>query len=106
MQALRGVDHNCSWYCVIKIEPLNWRSDTHTYIHKVIEHIYMLFIGRGMIQKQAYTFIPTLLGSDLRILDHLWSPNDVVMSWMRLTHTSNCFPHSYMTYTKCVLPYL
>ncbi len=24
---------------------------------------------------------------------HLWSLNDVIMSWLRLTATSNCFPH-------------
>ncbi len=31
---------------------------------------------------------------------HLWSQNDVIMSWMRLTATSNCFPHPYKTLTK------
>ena len=32
------------------------------------------------------------------VLGHLWSQNDVIMSWLRLTATSNCFPHSYLTY--------
>ncbi len=28
--------------------------------------------------------------------------NDVNMSWLRLTATSNCFSHPYWTYTKCL----
>ncbi len=39
--------------------------------------------------------IPTLLGSDFGVLDHMWSQNDVIMSWLRLTATSNCFPYPY-----------
>ncbi len=65
---------------------------------KVFEHIDMLSMG---IQYQPYTVIPTvLLGSDFGVLGHLWSQNDVIMSWMRLTATSNCFPHPYWTYTN------
>ncbi len=60
--------------------------------YKVIEHIDMLSMG---IQYQPYTVIPTLLGSDVGALGHLWSQNDVIMSWLRLTVTSNCFPHPY-----------
>jgi hypothetical protein len=59
-------------------------------ICKMIEHIDMLSMG---IQYQPYTVIPTLLGSDFGALDHLLSQNDVIMSWLRLTATSNCFPH-------------
>jgi hypothetical protein len=36
-----------------------------------------------------YTVIPKLLGSDFRVLGHLWSQNDIIMSWLRLTATSN-----------------
>jgi hypothetical protein len=61
-------------------------------IHKVFEHIDMLSIG---IQYQPYTVIPTQLGSDFGALGHLWSKNDVILSWLRLTATSNCFPHPY-----------
>ncbi len=61
-------------------------------IYKVFEHIDMLFTG---IQHQPYTGIPTLFGSDFGVLGHLWSQNDVIMSWLRLTATSNCFPHPY-----------
>ncbi len=57
-------------------------------IYKVFEHIDMLCIG---IQYQPYAVLPTLLGSDFAVLGHLWSQNDVIMSWLRLTATSNCF---------------
>ncbi len=59
-------------------------------MYKVIEHIDMPSMG---IQYQLYTVIPTLLGSDFGVLDHLWSQNDEITSWLRLTATSNCFPH-------------
>jgi hypothetical protein len=58
--------------------------------YKVIEHIDMLFMG---IQYQPYTVIPTLLGSDVGALGHLWSQNDEILSWLRLAVTSKCFPH-------------
>ena len=62
-------------------------------IYKVIEHIDMLSMG---IQYHPYTVIPTVLGSDFGVpLGHLWSQNDVIMSWLRLTATSNCFLHPY-----------
>jgi hypothetical protein len=31
-------------------------------------------------QYQPYTFIPTLLGTDVGVLGHLWSQNNVIMS--------------------------
>jgi hypothetical protein len=62
-------------------------------MYKVFEHIDMLFI---CLQYQPYTVIPTLLlGSDFGVLGHLWSQNDVIMSWLRLIATSNCFPSPY-----------
>ncbi len=61
------------------------------------EFINMLSMG---IQYRPYTVIPTLLGSDFGVLGHLQSQNDMIMSWLRLTSTSNCFPHPYWTYTK------
>jgi hypothetical protein len=63
----------------------------------VFEHIDMLSIS---IQHQPYTVLLTLLGSDVGVLGHLWSQNDVIMSRLRLTATSKCFPHPYKTYTK------
>jgi hypothetical protein len=60
---------------------------------KVFENIDMLSIG---IWEQPYTVLPTLLlGSDCGVLGHFSSQNDVIMSWLRLTATSNCFPHPY-----------
>ncbi len=60
--------------------------------YNVIEHIDMLSMG---IQYHLYTVIPTTLGSDFGFLGHFWSQNDVIMSWLRLTATLNCFPHPY-----------
>jgi hypothetical protein len=68
-------------------------------IYKVFEHIDMQSI---VIWYQPYTVIPTL-GSYFGLpLGHLWSQNDVIMSWLRLTVTSKCFRHPYETYTKCL----
>jgi hypothetical protein len=39
--------------------------------------------------------LPTLLGADFWVLGHLWSQNNVIMSWLSLMATSNCFPHPY-----------
>jgi hypothetical protein len=68
-------------------------------IYKVFEHMYMLSI---CIKHQPYTDIPTLLGSDFDVLGHMWSQNDVIMLWLRLTATSNYLPHPYWTYTTCL----
>ncbi len=43
----------------------------------------------GSSLKQLY---PHYLGKIFGVLAHLWSLNDVVVSWLRLTATSNCFP--------------
>jgi hypothetical protein len=60
---------------------------------KVFEHSDML---STFIKYQLYTVIPTpLLGSDFGVPGHLWSQNDVIMSWLRLTANSNCFSHPY-----------
>jgi hypothetical protein len=61
-------------------------------IYKVIEHIDMLSIG---IQYQPYTVLPTLLGLDFGVRGHLCSRNDAFLSWLMLTATSNCFPHTF-----------
>ncbi len=65
--------------------------------YQVIEYIYMLSMG---IQYHPYTVLPTLLGSDFGVLGDLLSQNDKIMSWLKLTATSNCFPHPYWTRTK------
>jgi hypothetical protein len=61
-------------------------------IYKVFEHIDILSI---VIEYQPYTVIPTVIGSDFGALGHLWSQNDVIMSWLRQTATSNCFTLPY-----------
>ncbi len=68
-------------------------------IYKVFEHMDMLSMG---IQYQPYTVVLTLLCSDFGALGHLWSQNDVIMSRVRLTATSNCFPYPYQTYAMCL----
>jgi hypothetical protein len=60
--------------------------------NNAIEYIDMLSMG---IQYHPYTAIPTLLGSDFGALGHFWSQNDVIMSWLRLTATSNCVQPPY-----------
>jgi hypothetical protein len=58
----------------------------------VSKHIDLLSMG---IQYQPYTVISTLLGSDFGALGHMWSQNDVIMSRLRLTATSNCSPQPF-----------
>jgi hypothetical protein len=59
-------------------------------ICKVFKNIDMLSMG---IQYQPYTVIPIQLGSDFGAQGHLRSQNDVIVSWLRLIATSNCFLH-------------
>jgi hypothetical protein len=54
------------------------------------DHIDMLSMG---IWQLPQTVIPTLLGSYFGVLGQLWSQNDVITSWLRLTASSNCFMH-------------
>ena len=69
-------------------------------IYKVIEHIDVLSIG---IQQHPYTVILTQFGSNFGVLFCTFlSQNDVITAWLRLTDTSNCFPHPHWTYTKCL----
>jgi hypothetical protein len=70
---------------------------------KVFDHIGML---STCIQYQPYVVIPTLLlGSDFGVLGHLWSQNDVIMSWLRLTATSNCASHIHIGHKQSVWPH-
>ncbi len=63
-------------------------------IYKVFEHIDMLSMG---IQQQPYTVTPSILGSDFGVLGRvcLWSQNDGIVSFLRLTNDSNCALHPY-----------
>jgi hypothetical protein len=44
---------------------------------------------------QPLIVIPTLPGSYLGVLGHLWSQNDVIASWLMGTAPSNWFLHPY-----------
>ena len=57
-------------------------------------------VHRHTVLTQVYR---PLLGSDLTVLGHFYSQNDVITSWSRLTATSICFLHPYNTYTKCLI---
>ncbi len=46
--------------------------------------------------------MPTLLGTDFEVVGHLWSQIDIIMSWLRLIATSNCFLHLHWTYKTCL----
>ncbi len=83
---------NDAFFVMVDADSLKLLPTSILDIYKVIELIDMLSMG---IQYQPYTVIPTLLGSDFEALGHLWSQHDVIMSWLRLTVTSNCFPHPY-----------
>ena len=69
-------------------------------IYTVFEHIHMLSIG---MQQQPCTVIPILLGSDFEVLVlcHLFSQNDVTMSWLKLTATQTA-PHIHIRHTMCL----
>ena len=49
-----------------------------------------------------YTVPPAMVAPDWGILSQLWSGNDAITSWLRLPFYSNCFPHPYKIYTKCL----
>jgi hypothetical protein len=68
-------------------------------MNEVFEHIDMLSMG---IQPQPYTVIPILISSNFGVLDHLcsWSQSDGIMSLLKATATSNCFPYPHETYKK------
>jgi hypothetical protein len=65
--------------------------------YNVIEHIDMLSMG---IQYHPYKVIPILLGSDVGVLGHLWSQNDVIMSWLRLTANSTTASHIHIRHIQ------
>ncbi len=48
------------------------------------------------------SFNHTVLGSAFGVLGNLWSQHDVIRSWLRLTATSNYFPHPFQKFTKCL----
>ena len=59
-------------------------------------------LAYGTIFTQLYTLLAQIsTGSDFGVLGCIWSQNIVIMSWLRLIATSNCFLHPTNTYAKC-----
>ena len=101
------------WNRKIELSPsqsdvvMSWlRLQTHLECIPHPNHMYTkcfsTLIRCGWAYGCALTLLPILLGSYFVVLCHLWSQHDVIMSWLRLTATSNWFPHPYYTYTKCL----
>jgi hypothetical protein len=74
----------CHYVMVEADSPIKLLPTSILDIYKLFGHLDMLSMG---IQYQPYTVIPTPRGSDFGVLGHLWSQNDVIMSWLRLTAT-------------------
>jgi hypothetical protein len=70
---------------------------THLYLsHWTCNHTWIASNNVIFCMSCYYNFhLNILLGSDFGVLGHLWSQNDAIMSWLRLTAISNCFPHPY-----------
>jgi hypothetical protein len=76
----------------LKLIPL-YTSDTYKrHIQNVSTDSYGASMG---IREQHQKVTPLLLVSDVGILGHLWSQNDIITSCLRLTAYSNYFPHPY-----------
>ncbi len=69
----------------------------------VFEHIHMLPMG---IWHYPQIVTPTLHGSYFGVLGHLWSQNDVITSWLKLTATSNCFLCPHYKYKNCLSTFI
>jgi hypothetical protein len=97
VQVRRGVLENWGgaepeWCCNVMVKapnPLGVHPTSMSYVYKVFQHLDTLWMG---IWLHPYT-VPILLGSYFVVLCHLWSQHDVIMSRLRLTATSNWFPH-------------
>ena len=86
-------------------------ADIHTDIHlrllpkseldisKVFEPLTCCLRG---IWVHSHTNTQAKLVLDFGLLGHLWSENDAITSWLRLTSTSDCFPHPFKTYNMCL----
>ena len=70
--------------------------------HTMYTKCFSTLIRCGWAYGCTLTLLPILHGSYFVVLCHLWSQHDVIMSWLRLTAISNCFPHPYHMYTTCL----
>ncbi len=70
--------------------------DTHLFLsHWTCNHTLLASNDFIFCMSCYYNFhLNILLGSDFGVLSHLWSQNNMIMSWLRLTtiSNSNCFP--------------
>ena len=89
----------CHYIMVEADSHLKLSSCIHIRHTKSFEHLDMLSMG---IWQEPDTVKPTLLGSDVGVLGHLQSQNDVNTSWLRPTATSDCFPHPSLVYLQGV----
>ncbi len=72
------------WRYGIMVEAVNhyWLHPTSILdVWKVIEHLHMLWMG---IWVHPYTVIPGQVGAKFWRIGVRWSPNDVMVSWLRL----------------------
>ena len=77
--------HSHGWGC----KPLKTASNIH------IRHLQSTHLPVLSICKHPYIITPTDLAKMLVILGQLLSPNDAMMSWLRLWTTADCFQHPY-----------
>ncbi len=81
--------HGWGWY------PPQTSSQNHIRHIKCAWGIVLLF--QGHVDAPLYHFT-SKGGLKVWNLGHLWIENDAITSWLRLTSTSDCFPHPYKTY--------
>ena len=74
-----------------------WQStQTTSHIHiKYSQSTWEYWYGVHRYIVAALHSCPPYLAKVFGVLGHLWSPNVVILSWLRLTASSNCFPHPY-----------
>ncbi len=53
-----------------------------------------------------YTVILVQVGAKFWKVAVSWSPNDVVVSWLRLQTTADYIPHPYWMYIKCLSTFI
>ncbi len=105
---LIGSDFGVLAHCGVKMmslrhgwarQPPQTASRIHIrHMQSVWAHCYAVH-GYMAVDSNSYTHTTWVR---FGVLAHLWSQNDVIISWLRLTATSNCFPHPHWTYTKCL----
>jgi hypothetical protein len=92
--SLVSLHHGCS------LQPPQTASCIHIrHIQSVWAHSYAVY-GYKVAASNSYTHTTWVIFGVL--LGHLWSQNDVITSWLRLTANSNCLLCPHYIYTKCL----